>query len=588
MSELIKSQIKVAKEAIKEIKNQSISDDRAFSHLLLKYIFSVDYIDQIDLVTDGANDGGVDFLYYDEEESKLIICQSKYTSALSFDQIIAELGKMYSTVQNFKRAHTGNYNDQLKKALQNAMDRLPDDSADNIEYHVFTSAPIDINAANKKIANTHHDFPTDAVVLYSPDDIEKAIQRAQEALNTVQFAKLKLDRPNNYLEYESDDLEGVFCNVSSISIVQLYNKFAGAGLFDLNIRKFIKNKTVDDGVKRTLDQDRENFWFLNNGIIIACTDYDFDGDVIKLENFSIVNGGQTTTLISTYKGTNTKEFYIPCKIVATKDNSKDTQFYARIAEATNSQKPIYPRDLKSNAPEMVRLGKWLQQEDVYLEIKRGFKSKKKNTYSIKNDELGQIVLSFAFQMPGTARSGKKKMFDTPSTYDKIFKVNYEKDPNKKSFLLDLVKLNAKYALVENKYKAGGLTQGQKETFLNGKQAIFALIGVCYRLVNGDITEEDLLNDPKSVNTVPFTYGGNISNYTADDLDSKIEQIILSLIDVITEAYELCRDKGQTTSISNYLKTDSRYWSDIVAFFIKQYRRKYMTDLRDSIDILKRN
>ena len=588
MSELIFSQIKVAKEEIYAIKNQSLSDDRAFSHMLLKYILSVDYIDQIDIVTDGPNDGGVDFLYYDDEESKLIVCQSKFTSSLSFDQIIAELEKMYSTVQNFKRAHTGSYNDQLKKALQNALDRLPDESADNIEYHVFTSAPLDISSANKKIANTHHEFPTDAVVLYSPDDIEKAIQRAQEALNTVQSAKLRLDRPNNYLEYESDDLEGVFCNVSSVSIIRLYNKFAGAGLFDLNIRKYIKNKTVDDGVKRTLDRDRENFWFLNNGIIIACTEYYFDGDTIKLENFSIVNGGQTTTLISTYKGTNTKEFYIPCKIVATKDDSKAAQFYARIAEATNSQKPIYPRDLKSNAPEMVRLGKWLLQENVYLEIKRGFKPKKKYPYSIRNDELGQVVLSFAFQMPGTARSGKKKMFDTPIIYDKIFKVNYEKDPNKKGFLLDLIKLNAKYGMLESKFKTGGLSPQQTETLLNGKQAIFALIGVCYRLANSDISEADLLNDPKTVSTIPFTYGRSISNYTADDLDSKLERIICGLIEVVTDAYELCRDKGQATSISNYLKTDSKYWSDIVAFFIKQYGKNYMTDLRNSVDVLKRS
>ena len=67
-------------------------------------------------------------------------------------------------------------------------------------------------------------------------------------------------------------------------------------------------------------QYRDNFWFLNNGIIIACTEFEPDGDTIKLHNFSIVNDGQTTQLIGTYKGTNTKEFYIPCKIVATKND----------------------------------------------------------------------------------------------------------------------------------------------------------------------------------------------------------------------------------------------------------------------------
>ena len=127
MSEIINSQISIAKTSIKDISGNTISDDRAFSHILLKNIYGVEYIDQLDLVTDGSNDGGIDFLYYDEEENKVVICQAKYTGALSFDQIIAELNKMYSTVQNFKKAHTGSYNNKVKKALQNALDRLPED-----------------------------------------------------------------------------------------------------------------------------------------------------------------------------------------------------------------------------------------------------------------------------------------------------------------------------------------------------------------------------------------------------------------------------------------------------------------------------
>ena len=409
MSEIIKSQVENAKEQIKTITGHTISDDRAFSHVLLRYIFGYEYIDQIDIVTDGTNDGGIDFLAFDDEESKLIVCQSKYTGALSFDQIIAELGKMYSTVQNFKQAHTGSYNDRLKKALQNALDRLPDENADNIEYNVFTTAPLDINGAMKKINNTQHEFPSEAVTIYITDQIEKEIQKAQAQIPTVKYEKIKLDKAKNYLEYESDDLIGIQCNVLSTSIIQLYNKYAGEGLFDLNIRKYIRNTLVDSGVKRTLDSERENFWFLNNGIIIACTDFEVDGDTVKLTDFSIVNGGQTTTLIGTYKGTNTKEFYIPCKLVATKDDSQASFFYTKIAEATNSQKPIYPRDLKSNAPEMINLQSWLKQEGISLEIKRGSKVKGTYKYSLKNDDLGQILLSFAHQQPGTSRSGKRKI-----------------------------------------------------------------------------------------------------------------------------------------------------------------------------------
>ena len=587
MSEIIKTQITEAKDQIKTITGNTISDDRAFSHVLLRYIFGYEYIDQLDLVTDGTNDGGIDFLAFDDEELKLIVCQSKYTGTLSFDQIITELGKMYSTVQNFKRSHTGSYNERTRKALQNALDRLPDENADNIEYHIFTTAPLDVAGAMKKISNTQHDFPTEAVTIYDSDSIEKEIQKTLAQLPTVKYEKIKLDKAKNYLEYESDDLIGIQCNVLSTSIIQLYNKYAGEGLFDLNIRKYIRNTLVDSGVKRTLDSDRENFWFLNNGIIIACTDFSVDGDTVKLTDFSIVNGGQTTTLIGTYKGTNTKEFYIPCKIVATKDDSRTAYFYTKIAEATNSQKPIYPRDLKSNAPEMVTLQSWLKQEGILLEIKRGNRAKGTYKYSIKNDDLGQLLLSFAHQQPGTSRSGKKKIFDTAATYDKLFKVNYDRDPLKKAFVKGLIELDSRYDEIEQKYKVSGLNPIQTEVLKNGKQTLFALMGVCYRLTNADITEKEIVDNPKSVATIPFVYGDVLSNYQGDDLEKKLDRMIKSLVFIVADAYQNAFNNRQTTSVSNFMKTDQRYYNDIVSKFSQALGMMIGDELKSCIDIFKR-
>ncbi|MBP5423084.1 MAG: AIPR family protein [Paludibacteraceae bacterium] len=588
MSELIKGQVQLAREEIKTITGKTISEERAFSHVLLKYLFNVDYADQIGSVTDGANDGGIDFLYYDEEESKVILCQSKYTGTLSFDQIISELNKMYSTVQNFKKANTGIYNEALRLSLQNAKDRLPEGYEDNYEYYVFTTAPVDINAAMKKIENTSHEFPTDTVSIYTEDEIEKAIQRSLESLATVEYEKIQLDRSNNILRYESKDSEGIMCNVLSTSIISLYNKYAGAGLFDLNIRRYIKNTLVDTGIKKTLDGDRENFWFLNNGIIIACEDYEVDGNTVKLSNFSIVNGGQTTTLIGNYKGTNTREFYIPCKIVATKDNARAADFFTKIAEATNSQKPIYARDLKSNAPEMVQLYNWLKTEKIYLEIKRGFKPAFKPNHQIKNDELGQLILSFAFQKPGTARSGKKVIFENQGTYDQLFKVNYAKDPAKKAFLLDIIRLNERYNQVEKELKGSDLTPTQLEILRNGRQTIFAVMGMCYRLANGDTTEKDILENPKTLGTIAlFNYGPILSNYKADDIDQKFERVVRDIVAILAEAYQQAYEKESTTSVSNFMKTDIKYYSEIATKVVSSFRFFDGKDLKENFDLFKR-
>ncbi len=588
MSELISAEIQKKIADFKSIKNVTLSKEKAFSYILLEYVFGVEFIDQNDLVTDGPNDGGIDFVYYEEEEAKVIICQAKYTNQLSFNEIIAELDKMYSTLQNFKNGNTGMYNDRLKKAFQNALDRLPEEGGDNVEFNLFTVAPFDVNDAIRKINNTQHGFPADAVKIFIKDDIEKEIKNVLEALDFVEEEKIKLDKPKNFLAYESEKNTGIMCNVLSTSIVKLYNKYAGKGLFDLNIRKYIRNKLVDDGIKATLEKDRENFWFLNNGIIIACKEFEVDGDTVKLWDFSIVNGGQTTTLISTYRANDTKEFYVPCKIVSTKDTSPVMSFFTKIAEATNSQKPIYARDLKSNTPEMVRLARSLRNEKIYLEIKRGVKPDRKYKYSIKNDELAQIILSFAFQRPGTSRSGKKGIFESSDLYASLFKVNYFDEAGKKGFLLDIIDLYDRFKVVEKAFKSNGeLSEVEMDVLKNGRQVIFAVMGILYRLENGDVTENDLKNYSKTLKSDSFTYAKFISNYKKDDLETKLKRMIKDIITIVGETYQIAYDNKKTTSMSNYMKTDSKYYEDIVVPFGKNLQYAVGRDLKETMGIFKR-
>jgi hypothetical protein len=235
---------------------------------------------------------------------------------------------------------------------------------------------------------------------------------------------------------------------------------------------------------------------------------------------------------------------------------------------------------------MLRLGRWLEQEKIYLEIKRGYKPTKKYNYSIKNDELGQLVLSFAMQQPGTSRSGKSKIFEA-STYDKIFKVNYEKDPSKKGFVLDLIDLDRRYQEIEKKYKINGLDPLQTEILKNGKQMIFAIMGICYRLANGELSESDLLTSPKSVANIPFTYGKFISTYTADDLEKRLERVVKAIIKILADSYMMAHSNKQATSVSNHFKTDAKYYSDILQSFANMLDFMVGDELKQNMIIFKR-
>ena len=596
--ELIENELRQIKLEVKEILKRDISDEQAFEFLseelfCLKERNGYNPLFDIEMsITNGPNDGGVDFVYYDEESSKVILGQCKYTKNLKLNDIITELNKMSTTVENFKISNTGIYNEKLRAELQNALDRLPDGDEGNVEYNIYTISDYDETSIMNKIEAEHNTYSKEMVNVYGKDEFITKIKEKVEKLNTIEEEfTINIDQANNYLTYSNSSADGIMVNMSSNSLIKMFNKYKDEGLLDMNIRKYVKNKMVDDGIKRTLDKDRSNFWFFNNGIIIACDDYYVDGNTVKIRGFSIVNGGQTTNRIGNYKGSNHEEFFIPCKIICI--NNKNKNLFSKVAETTKSQKPIYPRDLKANSPEMKMLQSWLDKENIYLEIKRGEKKKNKK-YKIKNDELGQLILSFVYQQPGTARSGKKTIFDNNNYYNKLYKQNYEKDINKKKFITDLIKLNQEYIYVEEKLKNDTakyptkLNNEQKIILKNAKYIFISLFGISYFLENGDIDLNDIISDPEIVTTQDFIYGKFINNYRKDDFEEKITALIVQIIYCLEEIYNRQLSTGSITSVSNLFKTDKKYRELIVRHTLQNLNMPYHKGQFDScIEIFKR-
>lgn len=589
----------------------AVTKEMAFNYLTLWYFYlcnemkykyndisleNVDYRQLQPYITDGANDGGIDYVYFDDDSTpKVVVVQSKYKNngeSIDYNTIISELNKMSDTINNFVKCNSGGYNSNLQRELQNALDSLPDSQSTNVEYIIFTNSDLDVEKVMRKIERSENPSLTrESVTIYKYCDIESKIITELEEIPTVSEAKIKIDRAKNMLTYRTDKVWGIMVNVSSHSIKKLFNKYKDSGLFDLNIRRFIKNKLVDKGINDSLQKAREDFWFLNNGIIIACKNFDPDGDTVNLWDFSIVNGGQTTHLIGSDTSSD-EEFFLPCKIICQNpniDNKDDNQtFFTRIAEATNSQKPIYQRDIKSNSPEMRRLQRWLKQDKVFLEIKRGVKlsssEKKQYDHFVKNDELGQLILSFIHQRPGTARSNKKELFETPALYGKIYMHSYEKDECKKKCIIDIVKINTLYeTIAKDLAESNSLEDEEKVVLKNGKQIIFAVLGLLYRWTNNDYLPEDAITNKGSVVDNDFMYSSIISNYDRDDLYDCMYELIVWIIQQITRPYQNALETNKASSVSNYFKKDGTYYNEIIPALAKEYMRNTRSGKKSVID-----
>lgn len=581
----LKQSIEVEIENIKKIAEKfsvKLTDDQAFNVLILQYYcFKESELEEIwfDLkrcITDSPNDGGLDFVYFDEEESKIIIGQNKYSTSVTSQDLLSELHKIIATIQDFNRSQTGKYNPKVKEEFQNALDRLTDETDGNIEVIFATPSKINTSSIENKLQELEN--KVSQILILNSYEIVDTIDKTKSRLNIVKEDVIEIDNAGNILRYENEKQKGIFVNISSKSLTKLYNKYNNGGLFNLNIRRYIRNKNVDEGIIETLNKKREEFWFLNNGLTIACEDFMEDGNTVKLYGFSIVNGGQTTKLIGDYKGSNNQEFFIPCKIVSSKEKmiAEDAKrFFNRIAEATNSQKPIQPRDLKSNAPEMINLQRLLLKNEIALQIKRGEDLPKSYKYRINNDLFAQLIYSFVNQKPGTARSNKRSLFANNKPYKEIFRKNYS-IPEKTRFIVDLIELNDRFEILSKKYKRKGeeeFTPEEANIFANSKYVLFALFGVIYRIVNKDISINEIRNDPYSVMYNEFIYDSFISNYKNDDIDNKIDTLIKYLISILQLEYEIQYRNENVTSVSNFFKTDKKYIGNIVKAFVYPLNRK---------------
>ncbi|PNY96855.1 AIPR family protein [Mammaliicoccus sciuri] len=398
----------------------------------------------------------------------------------------------------------------------------------------------------------------------------------QQSLEVAKEFKFEIDKSKNALEYESDNYEGLVVNVSANSLKVAYEKFERDGLFNMNIRRYIKSKNVDEPIKDSMKRNPEDFWVMNNGITIACNDYRLDGDNVKVYDFSIVNGGQTTHLIAKNLDSSKEDFYLICKIIKKKNSKVDERsFFNSIAEATNSQKAIQPKDLKANAPEMVRLQKILKDQGIFLEIKRGINTPRKyGDNKIKNEEFAQIFYSFVYQKPGTARSAKRSLFANNNHYKSIFKLDYDADKNKVKFIRDLIDLNKRIGYIiqdiKSKKQENEIFDNEHMIILNnGRYALIAIIGLIYRIANNDPgskNKQDLVGDD-------FVFGEFLSNYKEDDLDDKLKDLIIEYVQVLNEIYGDEFDLGNVTSPSNFFKTDKKYLDKIANKIINKQKVK---------------
>lgn len=424
-------------------------------------------------------------IYIDQDSDNgdvdVVIALYSYNDAFDFPAILKIFKDAESTVCAVQEHRL-----DLRKDISSIID---DD-----EYKVSPTRPLKIrlitNYNPKAVSNKR--AITNALQAMKPEreyvtyhisfgfDIEYEIMEIEDPKEYVDEAIIKLDVPNNFMRFGAE--ESLIVNISALSLKNLYEQYGYRGLFAQNLRYYVKNAKIDGNIIESIQEHPENFWYYNNGVILICDDYLVEGDKISVKNFSIINGGQTTKLVGETEFA--QDFYIQCKIIKNKYETVDDrlEFIANVAEATNTQKPIKNKDLIANRIEQRLLKKQLADAGMYCQIKRGEKVNKKlyptAWQNTTNEELGQFLLSFVYQRPGTARGNKASICGNKERYNLLFNKKYNS-----GLLGDLLKIKAFYKLWVNQIQKTNDGSDPYKVGLanNGMFFMTAIIGVVCKI-----------------------------------------------------------------------------------------------------------
>jgi len=455
----------------------------AFTAFCAQYFYYADSPENIDedfrkCMPDGANDGGCDAIFINplDDSNELVVMQGKFykKSSLGLQELKDELNKIVDTLTDLKNRKIGNLNKEVSAAYFSAESDLEDDFSVRIDFCTLALPKGAVLKQMHRACIEREEKTGYHIRLLTREDIMRRVVSCETSAETVDEYTLTTDKPGNALWYG----DSAVVNISAQSLQRLYethqNKVLGR-----NLRYYIKSgaqaKNVDGAIAKTISEEPDNFWYLNNGILIACDDFKLDGTNLRLKNFSIVNGGQTTYKVAKAKDLS-KDFFMQCKVVKTIGSSETerSKFCLKIANSTNAQKPIKQADLRSNEPEQMLLKKKLAALNFYYVTKAGDKPQKKvyKNYQITNlDKVGKAAIAGLLLMPGTSRSGATKMFE-----DDFYKAIFEDSlPNVITDILTLI-----YYFKDYQRKAlahpEALSDDQLPVVKNGEKYYIACVG----------------------------------------------------------------------------------------------------------------
>ncbi|TCW44300.1 AIPR protein [Phytobacter diazotrophicus] len=382
-------------------------------------------------VVDGADDNGIDAIHYSPSSKRMIIVQSKWKKDGTGEPDNGDLRKFKDGVLDLINLELDKFNDKVKlkkQMIETALGEF-DTKFDLVLIHTGSNT---LSKHNQQVMDSILNELNDAGDGTSEDvvsfhHLNQAIIHSGLA-SGMDGEPIDLEIGLSQWGKIEEPHQGFFGIVAGEEVANWWVK-KGKRLFAKNIRQMLGATEVNDEVKRTIEDQPENFWYYNNGVTIVAESIkksmvggnSRDIGSFKANNISIVNGAQTVSVIGKYAqegGANLAKLRLPIRLISLEGAPED--FGSSVTKTNNRQNRIESRDFVSLDDEQIRLKKELSLEGIEYNIVRS--ENIKTSSAIIDLSEATIALACASTQVALAVQAKREI---GRFYDNLKKAPYK-------------------------------------------------------------------------------------------------------------------------------------------------------------------
>lgn len=358
--------------SVGEARREQIVTRAIASHAISVYGDEPDPEITANTVCDGKDDGGIDAIYVNNNTKKIVIVQSKYIKDGNGAITTREFIRFKDACVKVISCDLDGFNERFlrnKEIITAAINGFKYKficvfaytGVKSVSDEVLNDISLWEKTQNKSLLFRDIEDRDDYSVVFEAFDVSKIAETlSDDRIGKIDLKDVALD---SYGEVK-EPYQAIYGAVSGRTIFQWWEKYKYA-LFEKNIRNVLGGSTsVNDGIRKTIQDNPELFWYYNNGITAVYNEVEESGvnlssqrkyGVFNFKSVSIINGAQTVSTIGEVFNGLSEEKKNLLKVNIRFINALDTSFLTQVTKFNNTQNRVTGRDFASQRPEQQKI-----------------------------------------------------------------------------------------------------------------------------------------------------------------------------------------------------------------------------------------